>query len=271
MTVVRRLQTLIVMIALTAGCSGSDNGPAVRTDGATPTTNSPATSTSAAPRRASDVAKRYFDAFATDRPQAMQAMLELSAPGSPAHLYARFQIASTQAETDQGGPPEPPEVQLEGDVIRLCNPPTIQTRPGVERCSAFADFTALPGSNLLTGFTVNGKPIGDRLVQGGSTASAGGARFTLAVGYQSVQSEMLLLVVEVSNGPKKISIYGSEATYVAANGRQVTATDSTGPFDVQPSASASVVVGFANATPGGRLILGGFDGTSAYEVTLPLT
>ncbi|MDQ4143026.1 MAG: hypothetical protein M3198_04640, partial [Actinomycetota bacterium] len=189
----------LVAAAVIAACAGGDGDrPGVRVDDAPATTTTRETSTTPLPANASDVAIRYFDAFATDRPQAMQVMLDLSVPDSPSHTYARFQIALSQAEADQGAPPDPPEVQRDGGTIRLCQvgePP-----PGVDPCTTFGDFTAAPGSNLLTSFTVNGKPISDRLVPGGSTASAGGARFTLAVGYQSVHGEMLLLVVDVANG-----------------------------------------------------------------------
>lgn len=258
-----------VLVALAGACSGEGGGPPVRTDDATSATTSVPT-TAAAHSKASDVVKRYFEAFATDLPQAMAAMLELSAPDSPAHTYARFQTASIQVAADQGRPPEPRTLELTGDAIRICTTRT-EVSPGVEPCLSFSDFTAAPGSELLTGFMINGKPIQDRLVKGGDIVSAGGARFTLVVGYQSIQSETLLLVVEIVNGPKKISIFSDSATYVGANGRQVKASGAEGPFEVQPSASASVVIGFAGATPHGRLILEGYDGSSKYEVSFPVS
>lgn len=268
MVTVRRLVGLVVLVVLTTACGDDDDGPPVRIDDAAPATTS-APATTAAPNKASDVAKRYFEAFATDRPQPMEEMLGLSVPDSTAHSYARFQVAAAQARADQGLAPRPGELEVTGDVIRLCRPDP--PFPGVDPCISISDFTAAPGSNLLTSFTINGKQLADRIVKGGGNAMAGGARFTLAVGYQSVQSEGLSLVVQVANGPKKISVYASEATYIGPSGRQVKATRAIGPFDVQPSASGSVVITIDNATRGGRLVLEGFDGTTDYEVTLPVT
>jgi len=94
--------------------------------------------------------------------------------------------------------------------------------------------------------------------------------FTLVAGYQSINTGVLNLVVEVANGPTKVSIYSDSAVYIATTGRQVKATNSVAPSDIQPSASALILVGFADAVVGGRLVLKGYDG-AALEATIPLS
>lgn len=258
---------LVLLLALVAGC-GRNNGPSVRTEVPPDELEANSPLQIDIPENASDVAKRYLEVFASDRPPVMNEMLQLSAPDSPAHLYARFQVAATQATADQGIPPAPSNIQYDGDIVRLCTSAEVELPPGGKRCSSYSDFAASSDTRLLRSFSVDGKPIQDRLVRGGSTAMAGRAKFSLVVGYQAASSESLLLVVEIVNGPNKISVYGNSATYIGTNGRQLQASMAVGPFDVQPSATASVVIGFTDATPGGRLILQGFDGSTELEASL---
>ena len=197
-------------------------------------------------------------------------MLDLAVPDSPAGLYALFQVSVLKSLTGTGIFWPSASVEHRGDSVRLCKPDIGPPGPVIDPCSDFADFTTDPTSNLLTGFSVNGHAISERLIAGGATSAAGGAQFTLVVGYRSLQAGELALIIQVANGPDKVTVYGDSATYTGADGQQVRSKEGLGPFDVQPSATATLMIIFPDAAPGGRLVLEGFEGTARYEVTLAL-
>jgi len=191
-------------------------------------------------------------------------MIQVSQIDSPAFLYARFHIASAQALTDQGKSPMPQTVKRAQGGATLCNP---TSSSGSNPCANFSNFTTDTDRHLLTGFTVDGKSIAERLARGGDMVSGGGARFSLLGAYRSVKSEQLNVVVEVLNGPAKIDI-AYTATYVAPDGRQVRDSGTSGPSEVQPSAKALVAIRFAGVAPGGRLILKASRDHTPFEISL---
>lgn len=256
----RYLVTFMTLMLL-VGCAGS--GPEVTevTPAASPTTaaspeaESPPSSPTptdepAAAEDGSQSVTEYLSAMVSGDIATMETMHDHAAEGSPAETYADFQIGLARAQRQSG-------ISLEGGSTR-------EVEGGVEMCSGgscstFSDFEVTNGE--LMAFTVDGNPIGDRLVSGGETINASGVTGTLVAAYQAVSSNNFIVVTDVENGRDdqiNLNIYSTE--YVDEGGTQSTATDALGAIELRSGSTATVAVFFEGATPGGTVYL---DGSSA--------
>lgn len=267
-----RLSTVALLaVGLVVAC-GEEEGdePRVETQETTATTNEPEpeTTTTTEVDDAQAAAKDYFDAFATYDPSQMQRMLELSAPGSLAHNYARFQIALTMASEQEGQLLEPEQVQVENGAITLC-PESV----GELECFTFSDFIADEDSQLLVDFSAGGQPLAGRLVGGnGTKVEAGGAQFEMVAGYRSTTTDQFSVALSIQNGPNDINLNLYTAEYIGPDGVQQSATTATGPIQLRPNTVSTALISFQAAAPGGRLFLGGSsaDFTQTYEAEIPV-
>ncbi|MDP8931307.1 MAG: hypothetical protein M3O70_22740 [Actinomycetota bacterium] len=135
---------------LVVGCGGSKaTAPAAQTT--TPPTTAPSP-TSGVP----EVARAYLEAFAVGSPK----MLEVSAPGSPAHVMTQTHLAGSEAALAEGHPYPPETVSFEGSTARTC----FQGPP--HSCYDYSNFE-FDAAGRLVSFAVNGVPFAGRIVGGG--------------------------------------------------------------------------------------------------------
>ncbi len=231
------------VVGVLAACGGND--PAVTKEAGSATT-----STTVAPEATGGEAVRaYFEAFATSDPQKMRAgMLPVSAPGSAAALYAIHQAAFAEAQIAGGIPVAEDSVKFSTDKVETCtkNPLTQE-----ETCGGFTNFV-VNEAGLLSDFDSSGKTISARL--GASDASetlAVGATVRFVSAYRTGQSDDLSVVLEVTSGLTETTVLISSASYVGADGKQVNAAYSAGPYELKPGAKAYYATSFPGADLGG--------------------
>jgi hypothetical protein len=262
----------VVLLALAAvRCGGGGTAtPTVETakrPTAAPTTA--VTTTTIAVTDAGSIARDFFQAAAAYDPDRHRKMLGLSLPGSPAHLYAKFQVATLEATLHRGQqPPADDTVQVTTDAIKICG---AQSGQNASDCTAFTGFIA--DTRKLTSFQVNGLRIDDRLVdgQGRPVVQAGGASFALVAAYELVTRPSLSMVIEVRNGPAALNLNGFRTRYVGADGRQVSNSGIIGPGNLRPSATAKFWMTFDGATKGGRLYASGLGSDlNRFEAVIPV-
>ncbi|MEM8621304.1 MAG: hypothetical protein AAGF73_16425 [Actinomycetota bacterium] len=255
-----------------AGCSSDDSSsapiqtstPDTTSQGAATTTEPPIsvattlvapTSTTSTSTTSSAVPSgdplAYVEAITNDTYDELDAMLAEVAPDGPAAWYGLHQLAVRTALSDAGLDSLIGEqtVDQRGDAVTHCmsGDATID-----DECLEFTDFIVDDG--LLYTFSVDGVQIDDRLGVGGDPDSAAGVEASVVTSYRSIESDLLLVVVEVTAAtPANLSLSGS--TYVDPDGRQMSATQSVGPSDLQQGATALAIVGFAQADPGGTLVI----------------
>ncbi|MDP8929872.1 MAG: hypothetical protein M3O70_15210 [Actinomycetota bacterium] len=250
----------VLLGALTVGCGGS-RAPATSAETSVESTATASTTpTSSIP----EAAKTYFDAMATHSPR----MLEVSAPGSPAHAYAQLQLGQQEASRAAGYPYPPGTVTVEGATVRSC-----QDGGG---CVAFSSF-ALNSAGQLSDFTINGSPVASRIVAGGQTAEAGGMKFRLVGALQLSSADGMVAVVEATNGSQSMTsdsrgllVSWYDAAYIGPDGRQLTATNYAGPTDLRLGATAPYALQFEGAKPGGTLHISGWKDNKPWEIRFKL-
>ena len=199
-----------------------------------------------------EAALAYFQAFATSRSSSMAEMLDLSDEGSPAHVYAQVQIAYAAALEQQGFPSDAQVTEVIDTGVRLCDP-----AGGPDACNPFEELTVSSGK--LVSFTVDGVGVDDRLAAGGASANQNGVTADLLGAYHSVQSDVLIVAIDLANGGDDQTVLnGYSAEYLSEDGRQVTASDAIGPDDLRPGASTYMVLVFPSQGVGGTVFLGGY-------------
>lgn len=262
-TAMRRTVTGLISVGLLlAACSGGRNEVEVTPEDPSDatTTSQEVTSTTLKVPSASIAAESYFRAFVLDRVEGREEMRKFSAEGSPARLYAEHFIALAIAQRNSSFPPSKSTMAVKKDgTVEVCD----EGREG--SCTSFSEFKA-DASDLLTSFSVDGKPIEGRLLApSGEVVMAQGAAVRVLSGYKSLQSDSYFVIVEVKAGDRAITVYDFNATYVAPSGAQFTADGVNGlspSGDIQPGASAAVLVIFPGASPGGQLVLEVSDATT---------
>lgn len=258
----RHVLAALVAVALAlGGCSGGDSVD-TSTDDSAPTGEQSTTTEPAA--TGGEGAVDYLEALASYSPTEAEQMLDLAEPGTFAHDYATHQVATIRALADSGlttGLEGAVTVSASGDEIEVCDPEN--------ECNDYGDFETDPDSDLLTDFTIDGNDLDDRLVLGdGAAVSQAGIDYTLISAYVAATSGALFVALDVTNNtdfPFDPSVYS--ATYVGADGRQISAADGAGPTTLQPGATATVVGIFDGADLGGAVQLEGFLDDPNFTIT----
>ena len=198
------------------------------------------------------VAQGYFDGIATQTVRSLTSALAAAEPGSPAAAYATYLRASSQAATDGGHPVAQSAQTAERTSrgYRFC-----QASGSDKTCFEYADIIR-SGGKIVT-FTVNGKPITDRLAVGaaGPVAFRGlDAHATFLAAYETTASDNLLVAVRIETGAG-VRLGAVEASYRAAQGSPLPSAQSFGPATLDAGSSANYLFAFPKAGLGGRLTL----------------
>jgi len=287
----RRLRVLGVVVALVlvaAGCSDDGGGEA-------------AGDTSTTTVAVQDSVEAYFDALATSNPSEMQMAAEqYAAPGSHAETYA-LTLAQMNQDTVYTGLVITPTVTVTGEAVAECfpdpaditgfgseppPPPSEPAEPGEpyggERCFDIGD-TTVDEDGLLTGFTVDGNELTERLALGGEPVESEGVSFTLIGGYQDALGT-LNVVVEVTNTTGSEFVFrSSRGLYVNPEGEQIDSIGFAGVGAFSPGEAGNLsytmpaedtvvtIEAFPSAAPGGTLTYGGtLDDGNDTEVTVDI-
>lgn len=230
----RPLAALLTALALLAGCA----------DGAADTVAPQPTS--AVP----DVARRYVEAYAARRLDALGAMTELAAPSSPAAAYAAVQRGLGQAGVDSGvPPPDPYRLEPLTDEIRVCASGDV-----IQPCFTFGGFE-VDGERLVR-FTLDGLPIDDLVRAAPRGVDVPGARVEVLGSYRSVQSGLLVIPVAVTASSDGVRVAPERAVHVDPDGRrQQTFEYAAVEAPLAPGVPQTVYLAFSDAQLGGGLDL----------------
>lgn len=174
----------------------------------------------------------------------------------------------SEAALDSGQPYSKTEYTYNGDgTFKSCD----SEDPTPTECLAFGGFKLDPAGKLVD-LTFNQQQIGPRMTVGnGQTVTAAGTKFTFLTAYKSIQSNALYVTVRIETGTKAISTSLSQAIYRSPDGKQRTATDSSGVYLVGENSNTIVSMSFASVKAGGTVTLDGCvpqDCTSQYSAVL---
>lgn len=240
-----RLAGLLLPLVLLNGCSGTGDSP------------SPADKT----------LRAYFDGIATQTVDSLQAAVGAAQPGSPAAAYATYLEASTRAAMDGG--------QAIDKARKLAD----RTSAGFKFCQGSGadhvcfDYTRITQKHgLVADFSINGRPIANRLALGGDQQiqfEGVDATAAFLAAYEATASGELLVVVRITSGAA-VTLGKADASYRPPGGAEIPSTMSLGRAKLDPGASASYLFAFSDAKVGGTVTVSasaeGHSGTVVLDI-----
>lgn len=226
-----------------------------------------------------DAVVEFFRAFASQHPSDMQAMIDLSAPNSPARTYAEVQIAAAQAMRASQGTTNPAQtLEIVDGGIELCDEPIGKLGDTLNPCYRVDGFELTDGKLASFAGRVlddSGEPtepisVDNRLADGGQSKEIRGNTITLIGAYHSIQSDVLAVAFDVEAGDNPIELgYGDE--YEEADGAIVASLQYMGMDAPRRNQSGPYVVMFDRAKVGGSVILSGQDSDfNSFEMRFEL-
>ena len=189
----------------------------------------------------------YFSAIASNDPDEINGVVDLTASGSLAESYAIYFGAVNQASRDYGMPSDESNLSETEDGFEICPDVVTDDDPCVEYTNLKHD------GDKLASFEVNGNSLDDRISVGDGEAqelgTLGSATFIAA--YKSVAGN-LVVVFDVRSQADGLWV---DATYTALDGRQAQATMSVGPTSLSNGNFGTMAFNFEGAEVGGIVTL----------------
>lgn len=191
------------------------------------------------------VAKQYFEAQATHQPTKMRKMLKLAAEGSPAEVYADVQIANVASQPGT----EESYVEVTPKGVKVC--------PLGEQPQCIHHTDIIVDNGKIVSWSDKGSTLGSRISAPSSAGSALGTKAKLIGGFYSLQSDVLVVALEVQNrSGETLNVNSGSAEYVTKQGQQVGMMTFFGPTEVRDGAKAEVILVFSDVKLGGTAYLG---------------
>jgi hypothetical protein len=251
----------VVSLAVLAGCgtpaSPNDSGPV---------------KVAPASRGASDLPSKatlhtYFDAIANATVSSYDKALKVAAPGSPAAGFVIYLRAAADAVVDSGQEVDAANARalVKDGGFWFCN------GSGSSRtCFRYTDITGADGK--VVDFSVNGKPIADRVAVGSGTPAqllSVDATARMVVAFESSAGDNLFVALEVKSGGQALDRV--EASYTNADGSRVESARMSGPARLVAGETGSYVFAYPRAHIGGTLTLRLHGEAGAFaDVDLPV-
>jgi hypothetical protein len=206
----------------------------------------------------------YFSAmFSTD--VARQAELTaLTAAGSPADAYLRYQTEFNETRDEYGaGGVDPANVYPMPDGVTVCLT--------ADDCVDVTDLRVIDGR--LTDFVVDGNEIAPRLGRAGPPIPVASGSAQIRAAYRTVSTDELSIFVEITATTPDVYEL-SAAVYVAPDGTQtpIDPTASMVSSDVTIKGTHTIDLQFPDADPGGtlRFLVFPADGSEPLAAVLPI-
>lgn len=247
-TALCRSVAVVACLLLVAGCHAATAGAPP----SSPSSPDPLASrnTSALSRLAAPV-RDYLRAITSDQPKQVRSAASRAATGSPAATYAEHRANRMQAQL--GGAwtlyPSTVKTAANGPAVRLCN----RARSS---CLRLGDFSVGRSVKVRT-FTVDGQPIGRRLVAGnGRAVHSALGDVTVLTAYDNPRSHRLEVTLRIRAGHRPVSPRLYRARFESEAGTRHTAVGASGTTDIAAGSAAVVEVMFPAAPPRGQVTVG---------------
>lgn len=208
-----------VSVAVVLAACGS-NGPKTSTS---KTVFRSTTTTTSKPKKAatSKASRAWVEGVHGHDADALAKALTLTAHGSPAAVYTQAQMDESiaQRQSGQAMPPTPPVLATDGG-FKWCY--DTATTGGKELCYEVTDFR-FDARGRLVDVTINGRPLGGRVVAGTAPVAMPGGTVRLSAGMVSSSGDgVVLLTLEFVAGAQGLRVpFGG--TFVGADGAAVEA------------------------------------------------
>jgi hypothetical protein len=254
-----------LLLATLAGCGGA--GDASSGAGSVTVRPDPSATGSSTALPSTKTLRAYFDGVAAGTLSGYDEAKAAALPGSTADRYLTYLRAAAEAVAGAGHEAGNGDTTADVDsgAFRFCT----DSGSG-EVCYRYTDITGAEGK--VADFSVNGRPVADRVLVGGDApVPAGGVDggASLVAAFESTSGDDLFVAVRVRAGAHELS--GVQATYAATGASPVQSSRMSGPETVPAGTPGSYVFAFPDARLGGTLTLELHDdapGVTATEGTV---
>lgn len=226
--------------------------------------------------KADAVVMDWLHAVSTATPEDVAPAVDVSAPGSPAYLYASYSAAFMAAANDVGATLVDSETEVtsndDGSFSWCLRYVTQQV------CYTIDDIDVDAAGKLVT-VSIDGKPLADQIVGNGKAIEMpGGGTAQVLYGSEVGNGELLSAVVQFQAGNADLRIRYQDASYVDTDGAQI-ANDGHKRIDPPPGTdllageTSLAVYTFPKATMPGEIVIENVcdaDTRSCSDVRLPL-
>jgi hypothetical protein len=241
------LVALSAVAVLVAGCGGSTPAPS---GDAGPVQVAPA-SPGATELPSKATMRAYFDGVAKATLASYDRAVAAALPGSPAAGFVTYLRAAAQAVVDSGQELEADDATavVKDGGYEFCNGSSSS-----RTCFRYSDITGDQGK--VADFSVNGKPVADRVAVGAGTPvrlATVDATAAFVVAFESSAGDNLFVAVKVDSGNQALETV--EAAYRPATGARVESARMSGPSKLAAGEAGSYVFAFPGARIGGTLTL----------------
>ena len=228
--------------------------------------------TTAAPKAdTAQTVKDWVTAISAFVPEAIQPGVAVSAPGSPAEMYASYLLAQAQANR-AGGAGQPPTstitTQDNGD-IKFCY--TIQ---GKESCYIASNFQ-LDANGKMVDANINDAPLSGRIVGPGQPVDMPGGTVQRLYAFETSDGNNLNVLVQFAAGDTSIKT-PYQASYVGPDSVQIEydpQNSGVPPGDVLAGAKKTAIYSFPKGKMPGRVVFQNVCNasyTNCVDVTVPV-
>jgi hypothetical protein len=244
----------LLPLLLLISCGSSDvkpsNGESAKVADQSPSASDSPSSDSDPNLPSEDTLRKYFNGIGHSTLDSLQESLDAAVPGSPAAAYATYLRALMQADIDGGTPDDEGEDvnKVTGGFKQCVGTGSDQT------CYKYTDIEGSDGK--VSNFSVNDKPLGNRLSVGNGkavVADGSGSSATFIAAFEASSGSNLFIAVSVKAGSKGVSLV--QAKYRSVDGRQSESAQNSGPDDLDSGALANFAFVFPSAKIGGTLTL----------------
>jgi len=200
---------------------------------------------------ASDNIDKYFKLIGDATEDSFKEAASIAAPDSVAFAYATHLGFLAETDTASGtSTAEPETFPKSAKGFKICD---LNGDGDKSDCSYYSDFETTAGK--IATFSADGKPMKDRIVLGtGGPIKAGDlatVRFVSA--YQSPFSNALFVTVEIKTKDVAVETGVGSADYRRPNGRQATAADYAGDYQIGAKSLMTNYMIFPGSEIGGQV------------------
>ena len=252
----------VIVVAINTGSdtdTPADSTEVTTTSPTTPPTTEPPVPTTVP----ADVPAAFATNLAARSPAAAQRLVDLSSPGSPAAAYARHQEAALEI---MGSVPVGRVEPRANDAVAVCD----TTSDGAV-CRTFADFV-VDEAGLLSGFSIDGVPIGETVLAGGVADIQDTLTVRLISAATTGDDQLVTIFEAVNTGPTAVWLNGFAAVHRSDTGVETEVSLTAGADQVTAGASELFALWFDGGVLGGVVTVPtqSEDFTDTVEMNVPV-
>lgn len=255
---------ILVLVAISFAACGGQSGDVRDSAPVTDSLTIPGDPSSSVGGDLPPTAAAYMSAFVRLDRQALNEMVELAEPGTPARDFAIHHRAFFAVIRPERFPH--PQVEFVEDGVVMSSPSN-----SAASSTTYADFEIDPRTGRLVTFSVDGEAIDGQLSRGGRPQVDRGVGVDPVSAYERESFDLIVVVDTTNRSGRIFRPNAARVSYLTPDGQRLNVATIDGPAEVRPGRTVRFVASFLGAALGGTLRLTGLlDGATSTVVALDI-